>query len=195
MGRQSSNTGRQNNRANYGNFKNNQEDEQHRKNNQQPYDAGGPVQQPPAYVVNTFQQPKANTFQQPKAYSPQPRQAFGKQQSNLAESVGITQKSYAQTRGPNKPSVAVNAQKSNPRAQLPNLDDINQEFQGNTRRRQVDYNQHYATTEAISNPIKDKLKRSKLRNKKASGLLGSVNNTSGNSVLDSYRNLGRKLIR
>jgi hypothetical protein len=75
---------------------------------------------------------------------------------------------------------------------LPTLDDIDN-FVSN--RRQMDYNEYYATIDPVSNPIKDKLKRSKLRDKKSKGLLGTVDNTSGNSVLDSYRNLGRKLLK
>lgn len=128
---------------------------------------------------------------------------FGKQQSAIAKTVGATQKSYAKTKGPNKPSVSSNAQRNNPgkqRAQLPNLDDINSEFNNrdingeDDRRRFVDYNEQYATT-GVKNKLKDKYKRGK-KSKKGTSIFGTLEgNQTGNSVLDSYRSLGNQLRR
>lgn len=138
---------------------------------------------------------KSNTNPSGRVISPRTGKTFGKQQSALAKTVGNTMKSKAGTKGPRQPATAKNAAANNPRARLPNLDDINEEFNNNEGidgRRYVDYNVYYGTTEAKKN-YKDKYKRSKLRKKKSTGLLGELNVTSGNSVLDTYKSLGSRL--
>lgn len=102
-----------------------------------------------------------------------------------------------------QPSVRT-TQQQQPRAQLPNLDDINDgikateqkryrqgQVPSDTRRQQVDYQDQYATT-GVRNKLKDKYKRGK-KSKKGGSVLGTLEaNQSGNSVLDSYRSLGKK---
>ena len=202
--RRRSSGGRQNNHI--VNF-NQEENKNNQRKDDQQQGAGGPIPQAPPFqrqpkvdspqiqpgVLNTIQrkhQPKVQqpSFQQPQAFSLPQKQSFGNKQFNLEKSVGIA--SNPHYRGPNTKAAQ---EDYGINTQLPDLDDITTNT--NTRRRQVDYNQHYGTTEAISNPIKDRLKRAKLRDKKGSGLLGTVDNTSGNSILDSYRDLGRKLLK
>lgn len=119
---------------------------------------------------------------------------FGKQQSTIAKGVGAQQKARAGEKGPKRAATAQNAQENNPRARLPNFDDIDEENERN-RRRFVDYDEWYATYDPISNPLKSRLKRSKLRKKKGSGLVDELSLNTGNSVLESYRKLGRNLTK
>lgn len=59
-------------------------------------------------------------------------------------------------------------------------------------RRQVTYDEMYGTTSAKQNELKDKYDRSGLRKKKGKGTV-STTIQKGTSILDSYRNLGRRL--
>ncbi len=103
-----------------------------------------------------------------------------------------------------QPSVRTTQQQ--PRAQLPNLDDINEGIQAtqnqkryrqgqvpsDERRQYVNYQDQYATT-GVRNKLKDRYKRGK-KSKKGSTVFGTLEGSqSGNSVLDSYRSLGKKL--
>lgn len=136
-----------------------------------------------------------------RVISPRTGKEFGKQQSGIAKTVGATMKSQAGQKGPRKPATAANAAVNNPRARLPNLDDIQDEMdqaEENARdgRRYVDYDVYYATSGAKQNRLKDKYKREKLRSKrKGTGLLGNVQVSSGESILDVYKDLGKSFRR
>jgi len=182
--------GRRNNRARHNFSFNNNQEEQHKRDRDN---------QAPSYKTpptRTHQEPKQ--YKQPKAYTPPSRQSGNLVRVPYGQKVKANKNQTPRVIHPTPDGARQSTQprsQQQPRAQLPNLDDINQQFQDNNRVRQVDYNDFYGTTEAVSNPIKDRLKRSKLRKKKGAGLLDTVDNSSGNSVLDSYRNLGRKLTR
>jgi hypothetical protein len=104
-----------------------------------------------------------------------------------------------------QPSLKTAQQQQQPRAQLPNLDDINEGIQAtqsqkryrqgqvpsDERRQYVNYQDQYATT-GVRNKLKDRYKRGK-KSKKGSTVFGTLEGSqSGNSVLDSYRSLGKK---
>lgn len=145
-------------------------------------------------------QQNQNVQQQRQSIAKKP--TFGKSQSSVPKTIGSQQRT-PKTIGRQQRTYAKKPQAStakapsrtpNARVELPNLDDINDEFGGRVRR-QITYEDHYGTTDAVSNKLKDKYKRSKLRKKKGTGLLGTVDTKSGNSVLDAYKNLGKKLTR
>jgi hypothetical protein len=130
-------------------------------------------------------QQNQNTQQQRQSIATKPTFVTPKQ--SIPKTVAGQQKTYSK-----KPQT----QRNTPNAPLPNLDDINDEFNNSGRlRRQVTYDEHYGTTDPVNNRLKDKYKRSKLRKKKSTGLLGEINTKSGNSILDSYKRLGNKLRR
>lgn len=128
-------------------------------------------------------------FAIPKSQPPSPAQRQSQRQSVQPKSVQPTLKSAQQQ----------------PRAQLPNLDDINDGIQAtqsqkryrqgqvpsDDRRQYVNYQDQYATT-GVKNKLKDRYKRGK-KSKKGSSIFGTLEGSqSGNSVLDSYRSLGKK---
>lgn len=164
--------------SSFNNFSNNQEQQERRRDQKNNF-VESHLQQNSGQFLNPQPTPKI-TAQAPKL--PQRTQVQKPQ---------VQQKVQRDNTKPTQPQAQTPRQRQRG-SQLPTLDDIDNYV---SNQRQMDYDQHYATTGPVSNPIKDKLKRSKLRNKKAKGLLGTVNNNSGNSVLDSYRNLGKRLLK
>lgn len=107
----------------------------------------------------------------------------GKTQSRSTQSRGGGTQSKSQSR---KTYSEVNS--VIPKVDLPNLDDITN-GDGERQRRQMDYDDYYGTSYARQNKLKDKYSK-KLKKKKG---VVSQNISSGNSVLDSYRSLGKRL--
>ena len=131
-----------------------------------------------------------------------PRREQQTPKKTLTTTVQTAQKTYqktmadAKSKGINKPGVQPGSQGPAQTSELPNLDDINNEFNTNKDngrgvRRSVSYEEQYATT-GVKNKLKDRYKRGK-KSKKGSSVFGTLEGKSGNSVLDSYRNLGKRL--